>query len=113
MIGSFPGRRFQLWEYRVSHGSLLVRSPRSADAETNIDIIFVGVEFVSAPRHLRGVELDQGVRSDVEAAAVALGREVEPREVFTLTSEGRRHVVVAAGHQVKEHTGDIFDSPFS
>ena len=43
---SFSGRTFQLWEYRVSHGSLLIRSPKGEDVAMNIDIICVGVERV-------------------------------------------------------------------
>lgn len=35
MIVSYPDRRFQMWEHRVSHGSLLVRSPRGPEAERN------------------------------------------------------------------------------
>jgi hypothetical protein len=41
----------------VSHGSLLVRSPKGPDATTNVDLIFVGVEYICCPRMLRGVEL--------------------------------------------------------
>lgn len=38
MIVSYPNRRFQIWEYRISHGFLLIRSPRNASVETNADI---------------------------------------------------------------------------
>lgn len=112
MIASFPDRRFQLWEYKVSHGSLLVRSPRGPEVEHNIDLMFAGVEYLSSPRHLRGLELDHGDQSDVDTAVAALGREAVPERVFVLTSEGRRHLVVAAGYRIREHRGDIFDSPF-
>jgi hypothetical protein len=33
---TFLGRIFKLWEYHVSHGSLLIRSPKSLDEATNI-----------------------------------------------------------------------------
>ncbi|GAB3090424.1 hypothetical protein [Micromonospora schwarzwaldensis] len=33
-------RRFQLWAQTVSHGQLLLRSPRSADHPTRIDVLF-------------------------------------------------------------------------
>jgi hypothetical protein len=52
MSATYPDRRFQLWEYRVSHGSLLIRSPKGPDAEMNIDLVFSGVEFVACPRTL-------------------------------------------------------------
>ena len=111
MIASFPDRRFQLWEYKVGHGSLLVRSPRGPKVETNIDIVFAGVEFVSAPRHLRGLDLGYGSPEDIDRVVAEIG-EIEHGTVFVLSSAGRRHLVLAAGHRVSEHQGDIFDSPF-
>lgn len=42
-------RRFQLWEYRVSHGSLLIRSPRCPQERTNIDVIFDGAKYRLSP----------------------------------------------------------------
>ncbi len=111
MIASFPDRRFQLWEYRVSHGSLLLRSPRGPEISHNVDIVFVGVEFLCAPRLFRGLEFAQGTEEDVGRAA-ALVAEVKAERVFVLLSEGRRHLVVAAGFKVDENQQDIFDSPF-
>ena len=67
MIASFPDRRFQLWEYRVSHGSLLLRSPRGPEISHNVDIVFVGVEFLCAPRLFRGLELAQGTEEESAA----------------------------------------------
>ncbi|WP_432946218.1 hypothetical protein ACQPXM_07650 [Kribbella sp. CA-253562] len=113
MIASFQNRRFQVWEYRVSHGSLLVRSPRGPENETNVDLIFVGVEFMSVPRHLNGIELHVGGDADVRRATEGLGYAVDAGQVFALISGGRRHVIVAAGQRVTEHGGDIFDSPFN
>ena len=50
-------RNFQLWEYHVSHGSLLIRSPKRGEDTKNIDIVFAGVEYMALPRHLKSVEL--------------------------------------------------------
>jgi len=112
MIASFPGRRFQLWLYKVSHGSLLVRSPKGPDVGTNVDLMFAGVEFVELPRHLRGVEFDHGSSDDVRRAEDAIGHAVDPGRVFVLRTDGRRHVVVAAGFEVREHEDDLFSDPF-
>jgi hypothetical protein len=111
MIASFPDRRFQLWEYSVSHGSLLVRSPRGPRIDTNIDLVFVGVAFISAPRHLRGLELDHGNDDDIDRVVAEVG-EIDGGHVFALRSAGRRHLVLAAACRVSENQGDIFDSPF-
>lgn len=113
MIASYPSRNFQLWEYTARHGSLLVRSPRKPTIPTNIDMIFVGVEFITLPRHLKGVELMHGSIDDVERAGAALGREVDAEQVFVLVSEGNRFLVVAAAYKLDENEADIFDSPFA
>lgn len=108
----YPDRRFQLWEYRVSHGGLLIRSPRGPSASNNIDLLFDGVELVCCPRMLRGLELVQAEAGDVDRASASLGEMEAPDQVFVLVSEGVRHLVVASSLRVSEHEGDIFDSPF-
>ncbi len=113
MSSAFVDRRFQLWEYRVSHGSLLIRSPRGPGVEQNIDLVFSGVEYVACPRMLRGLELQTATPCDVERARDAIGGDVVAERVFVLVSGGRRNIVVAAGCRVTEHAGDIFDSPFA
>lgn len=113
MLASYPERRFQLWEYRVSHGSLLVRSPRGPKAALNVDIVFVGVEYVAAPRLMHGIHLLPGEPDDVARVTRETERELGAVDrVFVLSSAGHRHLVVAAGYRVEEHQRDIFDSPF-
>ncbi|POZ50297.1 hypothetical protein [Methylovulum psychrotolerans] len=58
---TFLGRTFQLWEYHVSHGSLLIRSPKSLDEATNIDIICSGVDYLSAPRFIYNLEITEPI----------------------------------------------------
>lgn len=43
-------RTFQLWDYKVSDGFLLVRSPKDATYGLNIDLVFIDVEYISCPR---------------------------------------------------------------
>lgn len=110
MSAVFPDRRFQLWEYRVSHGALMIRSPKGPDAETNVDLVFSGVEYVACPRMLRGVELVTATAKDVRRAGDGFGPVVAPDQVFVLLSAGVRHLVVAASCHVSENTDDIFDN---
>ncbi len=108
----FAGLSFQFWEYRVSHGQLLVRSPKHAAAPRNVDLIFSGVEYVDLPRHLPQLELDDPRDDDVLRAGERLGKPVEDRCVFVLKCQGRRHIVVAAAVATVESDTEIFDSPF-
>ena len=95
----------------MTHGSLLVRSPRGPHADKNIDIVFVGVEFLSSPGYMNGLDLDHGAQGDSARAAAEFGN-VDPKNVYVLVSAGRRHLVVAAAYEIREHEGDIFESPF-
>jgi hypothetical protein len=113
MIASYPDRRFQFWEYKVSHGSLLVRSPKNLENVVNVDLMFAGVEFVSIPRHMNGIALEEGTSVDIEAVSKMHGQRERSSNVFTIVSEGYRYFVVAAGCKVAETTMDIFDTPFS
>lgn len=52
-------RHFQIWEYTVSHGQLLLRSNRDADHATRVDILFKDVTYLSLPPSLDLVGIDE------------------------------------------------------
>jgi hypothetical protein len=110
MIAIFRDRKFQLWEYKVSHGSLLIRSPKSPSETNNIDLIFVGVEFVQLPRHLDGIVIEEGNKSDLALSTKLKLRSTS--KVFVISSAGERHLIAAAAIKICENEVDIFDSPF-
>ena len=55
-LAQFRGR-FQLWGYTVSHGQLLLRSPKSDERPTQIDVLFKNVGFIQLPIALDGLEI--------------------------------------------------------
>jgi hypothetical protein len=112
MKTSFVGRKFQFWQYRVSHGELLVRSPKDAVHPRNVDLMFAGVEYVDLARFLPDLEVDEPNNEDMTRAQERLGKSVERQNVIVLKSQGRHYVVVAAAVKVVESEMDIFDSPF-
>ncbi len=111
-------RTFKIWEYQVSHGQLLIRSPKAPatnaapERTTNIDLAFVGVEYMALPRVFRGLELSDPTREELKQLELLLGRPLEPENVRMLVSEGRRFSVVASSFTVSENDWDIFESPF-
>jgi|SRR5215472_4807764 len=113
MKPSFTDRAFQLWEYRVSHGSLLIRSPKGPGVTRNIDLICMGVEYLAAPRHLRGLQLVEATAEEIRDLSGLLGKTLHPSNVRVISSQSRRYPIVAAGFEVSENDGDIFDSPFT
>lgn len=108
----FAGRKFQLWQYRVSHGELLIRSPKNGGNRRNMDLMFVGVEYVDLPRFLPDLEVDDPLDEDLSRAQERLGKPIERPSVVVLKSQGRRYIVVAAAVKATESDMEIFDSPF-
>ncbi len=111
-------RIFQVWEYQISHGQLLIRSPKSPATTTdpqqvtNLDVVCLGVDYLALPRVMKGLELTPPTDDEVARIEVILGKPVNPEEVKVLLSEGRRHFVVAAQLSITENDWDIFESPF-
>ncbi len=110
-------RIFKIWEYQVSHGLLLIRSPKAPalgvdpERHTNIDIIFREVAYMNLPSVFRGVKFGQASAEELGSLEVLLGKAFDPDLAHTLLSEGRRFVVVAASVTVSENDWDIFESP--
>jgi hypothetical protein len=106
-------REFQIWEYHVSHGSLLIRSPAGPQFETSIDLIFVGVEYLAAPRHLGLITLTKVSESEIRRLSEILRKKLTPARVWALQSSHERFFVIAAALRIEEYRGNIFDSPFT
>jgi hypothetical protein len=106
------GREFQLWEYYVSHGSLLIRSPAGPGFETSIDIICVGVEYLAAPRHLGEITVSKASEAEIGKLEEILDKKLSPSRVWALQGSHQSSLVVAAALTVREHRGNIFESPF-
>lgn len=104
------GRRFRLWEFRVSHNQLLVRSPRNDDAATNTDVVFTGVVFMELPTDFDGLRIAEGDSSRLDRIPALEGRRTRGMKVYILTSAGREHLIVAASATVSENELDLFES---
>jgi hypothetical protein len=119
MSDLLKGREFQLWEYRVSHGSLLIRSPRRFPgrpgiSDVNVDIICIGVVYVAAPRFLGEIAICSATEAELADLRERLpAPTMTVSSVWVLQSAVSRSLIVAAGLTVREYAGDIFDSPFS
>jgi hypothetical protein len=110
---SFAERDFRVWHYSVSHSSLLIRSPKGGATQTNIDLLFVGVEYVDLTHWLRGPSVLVGDETDLARAATLLSRRIASNETLvTIVAEGRRNLVLARGFEVQENEMEIFESPF-
>lgn len=77
--------RFQMWSYAVGHGQLLLRSPKSTDSPTRIDVLFKNVAFVCLPTMFDGLAVSEATMEEETKLKSQLG---SPRQ------EGRKLFVV-------------------
>jgi hypothetical protein len=112
-------REFQVWEYRVGHGQLLIRSPRRPgsptrpERTTNVDVVFVGVDYMSLPRSFAGLAIEMATESEVKAVEALIDFPLgSSSRVFVLVSGRKRFPVAAVAVKVSENDWDIFESPF-
>src|SRR5437879_4562815 len=109
-------RAFHLWEYQVSHGQLLIRSPKSPSGrdepgcDTNVDLVCLGVEYLALPASLHGLEVTQATDDEKAQIEQLLGRKLEPKNIRILVSLGQRYPIVAAFFSLSENDWDIFES---
>ncbi len=106
----YSGRRFRIWDYNVGHNQLLLRSPTSDGAETNIDIVFLGVEYLGIPSKLVGVGLMPAERNHAKKIERLMGRPIDRRSIHVLISGGKEYLLVAAGYFVSRNRLDLFES---
>ncbi|SRR5258708_1679220 len=110
-------RSFQVWEYQVSHGHLLIRSPQSPGTfdepkqATNVDLHFWGVDYSELPRILRGIEIAPPIEQDVERIGAILRKRISPVNIVVLRSGDQRFFVVADSFEITENEWDLFESP--
>lgn len=112
MINKLYNRRFQFWKYRVSHGELLIRSPKSYENDTNIDFMFFSVEYVELPRFFEKVTLVEPTDEDFEYIKSRMTRPMRNNKIFVLMTENKKYYVVGIHLKVSENNLEFFELPF-
>ena len=116
------GRRFQLWGYKVSHGELLIRSPKTpgsintAEQVTNVDIMFFGVDYINLPRSISELEIDKPTDDEISFVKEKLNEfdsNVNENNIYILKSKNHRHIIVAAQVKISENDMDISETEFT
>lgn len=111
METTVEGRFFELWDYTVSHGQLLLRSPRNSEFSRNTDITFGGVKYSELPVNLGRVRFEEPTELDHQHIRRRFAEEYElPTRVFVLCSGEMRYFVVAAYCKVSENEMEITES---
>lgn len=58
-------RNFQIWKYTVGHSQLLLRSTRTPECPTRIDVFFKNVGAVHLPSTFSGLSIVEGSHDEV------------------------------------------------
>ncbi|HEX8430246.1 MAG TPA: hypothetical protein VF625_03125 [Longimicrobium sp.] len=91
-------RRFELWIYHVSHGQLLLRSNRTSEDATRVEILFVNVLSMHLPTLIETLEIEI---ADAGASAEILSNmgawELDTEKVFLVRGRNCRGHVLAGG----------------
>jgi hypothetical protein len=77
-----------------------MRSPKTSECPTNIDLIFAGVEYMDLPRFLRGLEVEEPNDADVSIIRERLDKQGSSDRIFVIRSNNRRYHVVAAALKI-------------
>jgi len=59
-------RPFQIWNYTVSHRQLLLRSTKSQERQTRVDVLFKGVAALGLPSAFRELEVRPATSVDID-----------------------------------------------
>lgn len=91
-------RKFQVWSYDVGHGQLLLRSTKSANHTTQVDVLFKNVGLISMPTLFEGLTVIESSKQELESSGLTMGLlPAENRKCMKL--EGNNwHGAITAGN---------------
>jgi hypothetical protein len=89
-------RRFGIYDFKISHEQLLLRSSKDSNFEQNIDIIFYGVKFIQLPSHLFGLAISLIEDSTDLPATIPDGILVllKDNEIFEIDTQTDQHFFI-------------------
>lgn len=106
-------RRFQIWLYTVSHGQLLLRSNRSDQHATRVDVLFKDVAVVQLPMSFDGLVVMEASEGEARNLNVQLGaQQIHDRKVFVIQGSNFEGYVVAGAVFWHEDEGRHFDESY-
>src|SRR3954469_11313416 len=105
-------RQFSIQLYWDSHGVLLLRSRKTAEHPTRVDIVFSDVRWIALPVWFDGIRIEQGAISDLPLPLTPrVQAESHLMSVFRLISGGVVYTLLAGnGISVAEDDRDDPDS---
>lgn len=98
-------RKFRFWFYQISHGEVIIRSPKNEDDMLyhNIDISIGAVEYLELPFQFDGLRITEATKEDVDYICLKLGKSVPEKEIIVLMSENKKYYIVASYYKILEN----------
>ena len=91
-------RPFQLWQHVVSHGMLMLRSPKGDQFSTRVDVVFTNVQATCMRTSFPELEINQCVSAEAAEIRKRFGlQEAQDLNVFVLKAVGMPDGYVVAG----------------
>jgi len=104
-------RSFSLHLYTIGHGLLLLRSGKTTELVTRVDIAFYDVRWMVLPNRLNGLRIEKGQISDIPLPLTEMiKKEAHFMSVYRLSSEGVMHYLLADAVRVMEDEKDYMDN---
>jgi hypothetical protein len=95
-------RHFQVWQYTVSLARLYLRSTKTEKDPKNIDVVFLGVQYIDLITEFDGLQIVAPTPEEEERArTLSNRREFQPDWVRALMTGPRRSLVIAAGMSIR------------
>ncbi len=108
MRSDWLARTFELWQYSVGHGELLLRSPKSSRCSTRVSILFTNVASLSSPTCFEGLAIRLGDASVVDPRSLGL-LGLGSRQVYLIAGASWRGYVVAGSVASAEDEAEYND----
>lgn len=100
-------RTFQLWSYTVGHSRLLLRSTKSEQRGTRVDILFKNVANINLPTVIEDLNVERADAATTRALARSLGSaDLGERQVFLVRGRNCDGYVVAGALVHREDEGE-------
>jgi len=101
-------RSFELWRYFVGHAQLLLRSTKSEEHGTRIDVGFKNVRYVQLPTSMGSLSIEIGADSDLPDD-VQQALDTAGMTIFLVTTDIGHGFVVAGYGGWREDDGEYYE----
>lgn len=105
MEGFKSDQFFKIWEYTVSHSTLLIRHDE-AENDRVIDVAFGSVDYLQIPKGFIGLEIAEATEDEKDSLSSFIQKSpngLPYNKVYVLITEGKRYYIVASFCNVYDH----------